>query len=147
MIPSTSPISVLTTDVPSASRVPKQNLDQEDFLQLLSVQLAQQDPTKPVDSTDFIAQMAQFSSLEQSTKLAQGMESMRQDSRFSVAASFIGKTVTYQDANGLLQTGAVQAVDSRDGDAQLEVDGAIVALSDVRRVLLPPDPAPSSDQP
>ena len=146
MISSTSLISAFPGDVPSADRVPKQNLDQEDFLQLLSVQLAQQDPTKPVESTDFIAQMAQFSALEQSTQLAQDMELMRQDSRFSVAASFMGKTVTYQDADGLLRTGTVEAVDSRDGDARLEIDGVTVPLSDVRRVLPTPEPPPSSDQ-
>jgi flagellar basal-body rod modification protein FlgD len=147
MISSPSSLSPLPTDVPRADRVPKQNLDQEDFLELLSVQLAQQDPTKPVESTDFIAQMAQFSALEQSTQLAQDMELMRQDSRFSVAASFIGRTVTYEDNSGLLKTGTVDAVDTRKGDSFLEINGTSVAIGDVRRVLPTPLSPPSPDQP
>ena len=39
-------------------------MSQEDFFALLTTQLAQQDPFKPLDNTEFVAQMAQFSSLE-----------------------------------------------------------------------------------
>jgi len=42
----------------------KSELSQEDFFALLTTQLAQQDPFKPLDNTEFVAQMAQFSSLE-----------------------------------------------------------------------------------
>ncbi|HER20124.1 MAG TPA: hypothetical protein ENO14_03660, partial [Chromatiales bacterium] len=42
----------------------KQNLDQTDFLKLLTTQMQNQDPMKPMDNTQFVAQMAQFSSLE-----------------------------------------------------------------------------------
>lgn len=147
MISPTSQSNLLGPQGVTADRVPKQNLDQEDFLQLLSVQLAQQDPTKPVDSTDFIAQMAQFSSLEQSTKLANDMSDMRGDARFQVANSFIGREVTFEDTDGTLSTGTVTAVEPRDGDTLLDLDGTFVPISAVVRVAPPTSEPKLTTQP
>jgi flagellar basal-body rod modification protein FlgD len=44
-------------------KAPKKTLDQSDFLALMSAQLKNQDPTKPVDNTEYVAQMAQFSAV------------------------------------------------------------------------------------
>lgn len=52
------------------------NLGQDTFLQLLVSQLQHQDPTSPKDDLDFIAQLAQFSSLEQLTEIASSMRSL-----------------------------------------------------------------------
>lgn len=48
---------------PGAIKAPKKTLDQADFLALMTAQLKNQDPTKPVDNTEYVAQMAQFSTL------------------------------------------------------------------------------------
>lgn len=71
-------------------------LGKDDFLELLVVQLQNQDPLNPLDDKEFIAQLAQFSSLEQMTNVAAGIESLtetvaRQDSLSAV--SYIGKDV------------------------------------------------------
>lgn len=57
-------------------RVPKKELGQEDFLKLLTTQLRNQDPLKPLENTDFIAQMAQFSSVDSLNKLQTSFETL-----------------------------------------------------------------------
>ncbi len=82
-----------TVDSPDGTtRTPVQTLGQEDFLQLLVTQMSQQDPMNPVKDTEFIAQMAQFSSLEQSKAMMQDMASLR-------ASTLLGSTVTVKDEN------------------------------------------------
>jgi flagellar basal-body rod modification protein FlgD len=56
-------ISGIRTVEPGAVKPPKKTLDQSDFLALMSAQLKNQDPTKPVDNTEYVAQMAQFSAV------------------------------------------------------------------------------------
>lgn len=72
-------------------------LGKDDFLTLLVAQLQNQDPLNPMDGTDFTAQLAQFSSLEQLQNMNTNLESMHTTETiqtYSNAVSFIGKTVT-----------------------------------------------------
>ena len=65
-MPVSGDISTLTgvrSVEPGAAKPPKKTLDQSDFLALMSAQLKNQDPTKPVDNTEYVAQMAQFSTV------------------------------------------------------------------------------------
>ena len=55
--------STLPTAQPPVVKPLKKTLDQSDFLALMSAQLKNQDPTKPVDNTEYVAQMAQFSTV------------------------------------------------------------------------------------
>ena len=77
-----------------------QSLGRDDFLQLLVTKLQHQDPLKPMEDSDFIAQLAQFSSLEQMNNIADGIESSNQWDYLQMqsmnnvmAAGFIGKDV------------------------------------------------------
>ena len=91
-----SELSSATTSAASAATGTSSVLGKDDFLELLVVQLQNQDPLNPLDDKEFIAQLAQFSSLEQMTNVASGIESLtetvaRQDSLSAV--SYIGKDV------------------------------------------------------
>ncbi len=83
-------------------------LGKDAFLQLLTAQLANQDPTQPVDNQAFIAQLAQFSSLEQlqgvSTRLDNLLTATQSSSQLN-AASLVGRYVTYQASGFDLTSG------------------------------------------
>ncbi len=113
-------------------------LGKEDFLTLLVAQLQNQDPLNPDDPTEFTAQLAQFSSLEQLFNLNDSMNGVAtavSDSQKLSALSLIGKEVTYADSDFSFGGTPVQVGYSLDGPAeqvrlQLQLDGATVATLD-----------------
>ncbi|MBP3365992.1 MAG: flagellar hook assembly protein FlgD [Treponema sp.] len=85
------------------------DLGKDDFLKLLITQLSNQDPTSPMENTEFIAQMAQFSSLEQMTNMNQEFAKMNSMLVSSQAVSTIGRTVDVS-LGDTKTTGVVEAV-------------------------------------
>lgn len=77
----------------NGSRTAKQKLGKEDFLQILIAQLQHQDPTKPMEDREFIAQMAQFSSLEQMTNMNRQFAELSAAIKSSLVTNFLGKEV------------------------------------------------------
>ena len=74
------------------------NLDKDDFMKLLIAQLQNQDPTNPMKDTEFIAQMAQFSSLEQTMNLSKAFEKFAESQNQSQMIqynSFVGKEIKW----------------------------------------------------
>ncbi|MFA6286550.1 MAG: flagellar hook capping FlgD N-terminal domain-containing protein [Opitutaceae bacterium] len=126
-----------TTYTAAGDRIPKKTLGQEDFLKLITVQLAKQDPLKPMDDTSFMAQMAQFSALEQSSQMATDMAALRSDSALQSAAGMIGREVTLGTDDGPV-TGMVDYVDTSSGEVQISVGGVLYPLSQVTRVAAAP---------
>ncbi len=90
-------------------RAVSQSLGKDDFLKLLITQLSNQDPLSPMDNTEFIAQMAQFSSLEQMTNMNVNFEKMNSMLTSSQAVGTIGRTVDIS-VGDTTTTGVVQAV-------------------------------------
>ena len=91
-------------------------MGKDQFLKLFVAQLQHQDPMSPMQDSDFMGQMAQFSTLEQISNLTNA-------NAMSNAIGLIGRTVTYKDPSGLLQSGAVEKVSSVDGKPSLTVGG------------------------
>ena len=109
----------------SAARGVNRELGKDAFLQLLVAQLKYQDPMKPMDDTSFIAQMAQFSSLEQMQNLNKTMEAQQRFGALTSASALIGKEVslTLPGDTGGVVTGLVEEVRSVDGKVSLVVGG------------------------
>jgi flagellar basal-body rod modification protein FlgD len=138
--PGTSPLATLSNSSTN-TRTPTQSLGEADFLKLLSVQFQQQDPMKPMDDTAFIAQTAQFTSLQQMTQLSQGQQMLNGN-------SFIGRNVTIQNPDGTQVTGLVTALDNTGTAPALVINGTSYPLTTVKRieagVTAPAAPATSS---
>lgn len=114
-------------------------LGKDDFLKLLVTQLAYQDPLDPVNDREFIAQLAQFSSLEQMQNVAKGIEQLTELQLWlggmSQAASLIGRNVVLLDyETGDPVEGTVDAVRMEGGVPILVVDGNEYSLWDVVEV-------------
>ncbi len=102
-------------------RKTQQNLGKDDFLKLLITQLSNQDPTSPMEDTQFIAQMAQFSSLEQMTNMNAEFSKLNTLLTSNSAMGTLGKTVEL-DLNGVTTSGVVTAVTSGT-NPQVQVNG------------------------
>jgi len=113
-------------------------LGKDAFLRLLTTQLRYQDPLKPVEDQDFIAQMAQFTALEQMQNLTRQFELFIQEqqatNRMAQAMSLLGRNVEVQGEIGTY-VGAVEAVRMLDGVPHLVVGGILFGLDDVVKVL------------
>ena len=84
----------------STQRIAKDTLSKDAFLQILVTQLTHQDPTNPMEDRDFIAQMAQFSSLEQMQNLNKEFSRVTELIAMSQATALIGKNVDVAVSEG-----------------------------------------------
>lgn len=108
-----------------------QGLDKEAFLELLVAQMQYQNPLNPSDSNEFIAQAAQFASVEQLENVAAGQAELRSMQMITIATGLVGQEVSaLNDITGEMVTGTVDAV--RFGSEPiLEIDGFDIPLSAV----------------
>ncbi|MEX0322929.1 MAG: flagellar hook assembly protein FlgD [Puniceicoccaceae bacterium] len=91
-------------------------LGMDDFFKLLTTQLVSQDPLEPLADTEFIAQMANFSSLSQMESIAENMASVNRQQEAQAVMSLIGREVTADTGNGTTLTGTVTQVKMVDED-------------------------------
>lgn len=124
-------------EVSASTSGKQQTLGQQDFLKLLSVQFQQQDPFNPTSDADFIAQMAQFSSLEEISNMSQQFAMFRNDTLFSSTAQMIGKEVIVSDASGNLKSGIVDAVSHGDEGPVIHIGSESYPISQIEQVMQP----------
>ncbi|MHB1613754.1 MAG: flagellar hook capping FlgD N-terminal domain-containing protein [Actinomycetes bacterium] len=121
----------------TSATAPTSQLGEGDFLKLLVAQLKYQDPLNPVSGTQFMAQTAQFSQVEQLTTLATLTGQMLSAQQMTEASTMIGRTVTYADPSGSVTSGTVSSVVNQAGSAPLLVlagNGTQVPLTSVTGV-------------
>lgn len=125
----TAPNSATQTQAPAATdSVAKAQVDYQSFLRLLVAQMKNQDPTNPMDSTQYVAQLAAFSQVEQSIQMNTKLEQMLQSSALAQADSLIGRTVTSADGE---VSGTVASV-------RLLSDGLVAVLADGTQMVVEP---------
>jgi len=110
------------------SSTPGGELDKEAFLQLLVAQMQYQDPLEPTDNTQYISQLASFSSLEQMQNMSASLGTMSTASELQRATALIGNYVTVTDQGSNI-TGKVDAIEIKDGEAYLSIKGTSYPLS------------------
>lgn len=110
-------------------------LDRNAFLKLLITQMQYQDPMQPMDNTEFVSQLAQFSSLEQMQNMNQGFDKFGKSAMANQAFSMVGKWVDYSDPNtGTTVTGKVTGVSFYDGTPVLKVGTQYVTMGYINTV-------------
>jgi flagellar basal-body rod modification protein FlgD len=105
-------------------------IGQEDFLKILLTQLNYQDPLKPLDNQEFLAQMAQFSSLEQTRQLNDRIDTLLTIQSSTQSIGLLGKTVEISTEAGSA-TGQVTTLTFKDGQPLMTVKVGDQFLTDV----------------
>jgi flagellar basal-body rod modification protein FlgD len=98
-------------------------LDKNAFLKLMMVQMKNQDPLNPQDPSAYLGQLAQLTTVEQQTNIAQSALQTAQAQNTGTALQLLGHTVTYLDAQGNSVTGLVQKVDFTSSGPSLTING------------------------
>ncbi len=114
-------------------RTATSEMGKDEFLQLLIAQLTNQDPTSPMEDTEFIAQMAQFSTLEQMTNLNAEFDKLNTMLTSSSAYNTLGHTVDL-NLGAMTSTGRVEAVKNDGSTPQVMVNGMLYDMSRITAV-------------
>lgn len=107
------------------------SLGKDSFMQLMLAQLQGQNPLEPVDSTQQLAQQAQFTQVEELQKLN---ATLNRNAQGSDAALYSGKQIEYKDSNGQTKTGLVNSVSFGKDSLGLNVNGTVVTPAQVTKL-------------
>lgn len=115
--------SMLQEAQPPTFEARSSELGKDSFLKLLIAQLRHQDPLSPADSTDFIAQSAQFTMVEKLNEIADGMAGQVQFGQLSAIGALVGSQVEFENDTGGTARGEVTS-------ARIEADGVFLRVGD-----------------
>jgi len=116
----------------------KKELGKDDFLKLLITQLRYQDPTKPLEDKEFIAQTAQFSSLEALNNISSNISMLQKGFLVTQTLSLLGADVTLQIGSELVD-GTVSKIVFINGLPQIEVNGELYSTANIIKVGINPN--------
>lgn len=106
-------------------------VDYNTFLQLLIAEMKNQDPTNPMDTSQYMSQFAQLSSVEQAMQTNTKLDSLLSSQSLSQADGLIGKTVSFTDSTGATFSGKVASI-------SINTDGSVATLEDGTKVAVGP---------
>ena len=133
-VSATNPAATTTSAGFTPTTSSNKQLTQQDFLKLLSTQMQNQDPMQPMDDSQFMAQMAQFSTLQATTTMGTDMTALRTHSDLATASSLVGRNVTITNETVGVVSGTVTGVDASSGSAEVVIGGKSYSLSDITNV-------------
>jgi flagellar basal-body rod modification protein FlgD len=133
-IPATESVTSGMFGSPTTSSSTGKPADKEMFLQLLVAQMRYQDPSNPTDSSQFLAQSAQFTALEKMQDVADQTAALLSAQMAFGASGLIGKQVSWADADGTTRTGTVRSVAFGAQGPMLDVDGSSCPIASVLSV-------------
>jgi flagellar basal-body rod modification protein FlgD len=106
-------------------------VSQDQFLQLMVAQLKSQDPLQPTSNGEFLAQLAQFSTLSGVEKLNTSFGDMLSLQEITQGSNLIGRNISYTNAAGAKASGTVKSVGVTDGAIELQINSDSVKLSQI----------------
>lgn len=110
-------------------------LGENDFFMLLATQLRNQDPLSPMENTEYISQLAQFSSLEAVKNLSDAFALFTQGQAIAQASALLGKQVEGLDPHsGQTVSGTVSAVSLEDDTVMVQIGDVEIPLTNVAQV-------------
>jgi flagellar basal-body rod modification protein FlgD len=118
----------------SGSLAGSNELGKDEFLQLLVIQMENQDPLNPMDNTQMIAQLAQFSALEQMQNLNASFAKIQHQGNLSQAMALNGKNVHLEFQDGSIVEGLVEKVMIQNGELYLQIGGVLYPASSITSV-------------
>ena len=126
-----------TTPPASEDSQSSATMQMDDFLQLLTSQISNQDPLEPMKDTEFISQMANIASLEQMQQFSKGFEMFASSHKDMVAQAYLGRAVEIKSGSEEL-SGIVNAVErSEDGKISVLVNNKAYDPNEIVKVSLP----------
>lgn len=126
-----------TTPATSEDSQSSATMQMEDFLQLLTSQISNQDPLEPMKDTEFISQMANIASLEQMQQFSKGFEMFASSHKDMVAHAYLGRAVEIKSGSEEL-SGVVNAVErTEDGKISVLVNNKAYDPNEIIKVSLP----------
>lgn len=99
-------------------------IGQDDLIKIMLTELTYQDPLKPLDNREFIAQLAQFTTLAQTQQLNDHVDNLLSIQAATQSLGLIGKTVSVQTSQGASDTGQVTTITFSNGEPRLTVQTA-----------------------
>ena len=130
-VPSATDATGKSNSAGPTSTTSSNGVDYNTFLQLLVAEMKNQDPTNPMDTSQYMSQFAQLSTVEQAMQTNSKLDALLSSQSLSQANGLIGKTVSFTDATGASFSGKVVSI-------SINSDGSIATLEDGTKVAVGP---------